>query len=136
MENKRIDFTTAKLAKEKGFDFYDTGGYYHINEGYSSGYSFCYSDVNEQTEGCLLCPDQSLLQKWLRGKRIDITVITDWRKGSRVYYVGFSFINDKNEIDIWFSKDEDKNKIEYSEYEDALEIGLFESLQRVPETVA
>ena len=68
MENKRVDFTTAKLAKEKGFDFYDTGGYYHINEGYSSGYAFCYSDVNEQTEGCLLCPDQSLLQKWLREK--------------------------------------------------------------------
>lgn len=136
MENKRVDFTTAKLAKEKGFDFYDTGGYYHINKGYSSGYAFCYSDVNEQTEGCLLCPDQSLLQKWLREKRIDITVITDWKKGSRVYYVGFSFVNDKNEIDIWFSKDEDKNKIEYSEYEDALEIGLFESLQRVTETVA
>lgn len=136
MENKRIDFPTAKLAKEKGFDFYDTGGYYHINEGYSSGYAFCYSDVNEQTEGCLLCPDQPLLQKWLRENRIDITVITDWKKGNRIYYVGFSFVNAKNEIDIWFSKDENKNKIEYLQYEDALEVGLYESLQRVLETVA
>ena len=116
-----VTFETAKLAKEKGFDFYDTGGYYHINEGYTSGYAFCYSDVNEQTEGCLLCPDQSLLQKWLREvHNIHITVTSisqeSWqshitRKGERL---GKSYTEDADT------------------YEEALEVGLLEGLNLIP----
>lgn len=119
MKEKTINFQTAKLAKEKGFE-------------YSWDVDFTLFDDDLYINS----PTQSLLQKWLREKRIDITVITDWKKGKRVYYVGFSFVNTKNEIDIWFSKDENKNKIEYSEYEYALEVGLFKSLHRVSETVA
>ena len=127
-EDDLVTYETALLAREKGFDIdcgwklrkLDDGTFTHTN---------C-SDLGVEQ------PTQSLLKKWLREKRIDIMVITDWKKGSRVYYVGFSFVNDKNEIDIWFSKDQDKNKIEYSKYEDALEVGLFESLQMVSETVA
>lgn len=178
MENKIVEFNTAKLAKEKGFSMFnkdtkcaivDTRNYdvqrfsFYID---TTNQDVCrlYDDVIKRAvvlkkdvgtnssefnglipyyEGKVnanihyyLAPNQSVLQKWLRDKCIDISVITDWKQGKRIYYVGFSFVNTKNEIDIWFSKDEDKNKIEYSEYEDALEVGLFESLQRVSETVA
>ena len=127
MENKRVNFTTAKLAKEKGFDFYDTGGYYHINEGYSSGYAFCYSDVNEQTDGCLLCPDQSLLQKWLREKHQLFICVKHKITGSvEKPIVEFTYNGNNGE---WNSK-------YYSTYEDALEVALFECLHRVSETVA
>jgi hypothetical protein len=119
MEEKTIKFQTAKLAKEKGFE-------------YSWDVDFSLFDDDLYINS----PTQSFVQKWLREKRIDITIITDWKKGKRIYYVGFSFVNDKNQVDIWFSKDDDKNKIEYSDYEDALEVGLYECLQRVPETVA
>lgn len=119
MEEKTIKIQTAKLAKKKGFE-------------YSWGVDFSLFDDDLYINS----PTQSLVQKWLREKRIDITVITDWKKGKRIYYVGFSFVNDKNQVDIWFSKDDDKNKIEYSDYEDALEVGLYECLQIVPETVS
>lgn len=128
LDDDLVTYETALLAKNKGFDIdcgwklrkLDDGTFTHTN---------C-SDLGVEQ------PTQSLLKKWLREKRMDITVITDWKKGKRIYYVGISFVNDKNEIDIWFSKDENKNKIEYSVYEDALEVGLFECLQRVSETVA
>ena len=127
MENKRVTFNTAKLAKEKGFDFYDTGGYYHINEGYTSGYAFCYSDVNEQTEGCLLCPDQSLLQKWLREKHQLFICIKHKITGSiEEPVVEFTYNGNNGE---WNGK-------YYPTYEEALEVALFECLQRVSETVA
>jgi hypothetical protein len=127
MENKRVDFTTAKLAKEKGFDFYDTGGYYHINEGYSSGYAFCYSDVNEQTENCLLCPDQSLLQKWLREKHQLFICVKPKITGTI----------DEPIVEFTYNgNDGEWNSNYYSTYEQALEIALVEYLQRVSETVA
>lgn len=112
MQETIITFETAKLAKEKNFDW-------KISKFYA------------EPPNAVKAPTQSLLQKWLREKRIDITVITDWKKAKRVYYVGFIFVNDKNQINIWFSKDEDKNKIEYFCYEDALEIGLQESLKLI-----
>lgn len=146
MEEKFISYKTAKLAKEKGFD--NKLLTYYKNDLEKGDYLFeeliknqtewisNFQSKYEYDKNISVAPSQSLLQKWLREKRIDITVITDWKKGNRVYYVGFSFLNTKNEIDIWFSKDKYKNKIEYSEYEEALEVGLFESLQRVSETVA
>lgn len=134
-----IKLETALLAKEKGFtdsviDYWEKRKD-NWEEEYPPSYDFGYGNYNKN-DYQLSRPSQSSLQSWLREKRIDITVITDWKNGNRVYYVGFSFVNDKNEIDILFSKDEDKNKIEYSDYEEALEFGLFECLQRVSETVA
>jgi hypothetical protein len=132
MKERLIKFETEKLAHEKGFtniqkvtkrftrEFVD-------NKGDGIGEYYYQDRIIDEN----VTPTQSLLQKQLRDKNIDITVITDYKKGCRVYYVGFSFVNDKNKVDIWFSKDEDKNKIEYSGYEDALEVGLFESLKTI-----
>jgi hypothetical protein len=154
MKEKLVSFKTAKLAQEKGFKFDESefedyeemalySGYYqyaitphnqHLKKDEYTSLPLHWLEFNHGGHECINNidqPTQSLLQKHLRDKRIDITVITDWKKGCRVYYVGFSFVNDENKIDIWFSKDQNKNKIEYSEYEDALEVGLFESLKTV-----
>lgn len=136
MEDRIVSVETAELAMKCGFDIETDKGYYKHGSENDFVKLLLWVNIEENKPDFGYAATQSLLQKWLRGKRIDITVITDWKKGNRVYYVGFSFVNQKNEIDIWFSKDENKNKIEYSEYEDALEVGLFESLQRVSGTVA
>lgn len=66
MKEKLIDFLTAVLAKEKGFNKVEVNSYFHLNEGYKLGYALCYSEVLNQTKTCLLAPTQSLLQKWIR----------------------------------------------------------------------
>ena len=135
MEDKIVSVETAELAMKCGFDIETDKGYY--KHGFENDFVKLLLWVNGEDGKPEFgyAPTQSLLQKWLREKRIDITVITDWKKGKRIYYVGFSFVNDKNQVDVWFSKDDNKNKIEYAEYEDALEVGLYECLQRVYETV-
>lgn len=155
MQETLITFETAKLAKEKGLQLGSERQYveYHKTykydgdathpESYKKGdvrLGSCSYIVNNR-DGIDFsnkyytlyeAPTQSLLQKWLREvHRTDITVITDWKQGVRVYYVGFSFVNTENKIDIWFSKDENNNKIEYSDYEEALEIALQEALKLI-----
>jgi hypothetical protein len=131
MEEVLVIFETAKLAKEKGFNAGCDGRWY-IEPGSDWKYSKQGLFKCDNTGDSIARPTQSLLQKWLREvHRTDITVITDWKQGVRVYYVGFSFVNTENKIDIWFSKDENNNKIEYSDYEEALEIGLQEALKLI-----
>jgi hypothetical protein len=124
ISEKLVTYETAILAKEKGFNIdcgwklrkLDDGSFTHTN---------C-SDLGVEQ------PTQALLQKCLRLKNIDISIIPNWKKGIRFYYVVFSFINENNEIDIYLNKDKNNNKIEYSEYEDALEVALFEALKKLP----
>lgn len=145
MKETLITFETAELAKEKGFDI-PVRNYVALSdksksiyEGFDDDYWGDNRIVNWNNgmplkpfgEG-LSIPTQSLLQKWLREvHRADITVITDWIKGERVYYVGFSFVNPNNEIDIWFSNDNENRKVKYLSYEGALEIGLQEALKKM-----
>jgi hypothetical protein len=136
MGNRIVSVETAELAMKCGFDIETDKGYYKHGSENDFVKLLLWVNAEEEKPEFGYAPTQSLLQKWLREKRIDITVITNWEKENRVYYVGFSFVNHKNEIEMWFSKDENRNKIEYSKYEDALEVGLFESLKRVSETVA
>ncbi|MEM7485050.1 MAG: hypothetical protein AAF348_07560 [Bacteroidota bacterium] len=132
MKEQLIEFKTAKLAKEKGFDWPVRYYYQHNIEG-----KLITSDLEEELSNCNDTPNypewsrstQSLLQKWLRKLHIDITVITNWLKdGKKIYYVGFSYLNKNNKIDIWFSK-KSGNKIEYPTYEQALETALYEGLK-------
>ena len=74
---------------------------------------------------------QSILKMWLRDKNTDITVITDYKKGKRVYKVGISYINKRNQIDILFSEDDNKTPIQYATYELALEAGLLSGLNLI-----
>ena len=144
MEESIVLFETAKLAKEKGFKWKTLDSFYKMTfeeiwKSNSREKHGEFIDWNTETisvpKNNISRPTQSLLQKWLREvHKSDITVITDWKKGVRVYYVGLSFINKTNEIDIWFSIADDKNKIEYKHYEQALEIGLQEALKLIETT--
>jgi hypothetical protein len=123
MEDSFVSFKTAKSAKEKGFDNIVCDAYYHINEGYSKGYAFCYSHIEKQSEDAILKPTKSLLQKWLREKyNIQVNVCSHILKGGRwgdyVAYVNNVALND--------ARDE-----EYQSYEEALDFGLFEALKKI-----
>ena len=119
MEDTLINYETAKLAKEKGFDF-------------------IYIIDNELTNHSLIT--QSLLQKWLREVHncfIDILPHRDgdsknkqWKSKKDVFwsvevdYYGKDFeINLTNNAD--FTQHFNKS------YEEALEIGLYQALKLI-----
>ena len=129
MEEQLISFETAKLAKEKGFDFIDVHSYYHINEGYSIGYALCISEVNEQTDGCLLAPTQSLLQKWLREKHFLHIVLIPTITGDMTYKIVDIQCNPQYEIER--PPYNDVCAYDFTTYEEALEIGLQEALKLI-----
>lgn len=131
MEETPITFQVAKLAKEKGFDLINVHDYYHINKGYNLGYALCISEAKKQTDGCLLAPTQSLLQKWLREKHgIHIFVIP---------CVPYSFSPNKDLDVIWIFTICKPLLVEYGcpvknefrSYEEALEEGLEQALKLI-----
>ena len=68
MKEQLINFETAKLAKEKGFDwkpdFYSAGNYYTKHGGFiKESLTLTY---NKRMSDFYLASTQSLLQKWLR----------------------------------------------------------------------
>ena len=118
MEDTLVSPQTAQLAREKSFK---CGKYVNLY-GSRDGIIETWKEVT---------PTQSLLQKWLREKQMDITVITDWGKKGRSYAVGLSYVNPNNEMDIWLSKEDDLTK-HYLTYEEALEVGLQQALTFLP----
>lgn len=121
MEEKLISLETAKLAKEKGFDW---------------PVRFCYDkcemlatyvpgeDKNYNNSAyCCNAAQQSLLQKWLRDvKKQDIEITTAGLSGNYYCFVpqtGWGYIYEGSEIK------------EFPSYEEALEAGLLESLKLV-----
>lgn len=119
-----ISFDTAKLAKEKNFRV-KTKKFYHLNNKID-GLPF------KPFGGCVAAPTQSLLQRWLRDiHQTDITVITEWKPTGRSYRVGLSYVGKFAKIDIWFSRDQYEIPISYNSYEEALEVGLIEGLNKI-----
>lgn len=135
MQEQKINFETAKLAKEKGFKsksiYYNASGdlvetptvtgndYIHTNNDFQS---FRYE-----------APTQSLLQKWLRDKHklyIDIQTVN----------FGFDVLVHKKEMMIFkdvivnsynVSKIRENEYDYYNTYEEALEMGLQEALKLI-----
>ena len=134
MENKLIEYSTAKLAKEKGFDEY---------------YIDCYDtkgniiplrlQASEIEKVYCPAPIQSLLQKWLREKhKIDIIIIVNYNQHKQIktYRCGIVYIkqlSDRQLIETFFIRPEGEKFlfIEFSTYEEALEIGLQEALKLI-----
>lgn len=146
-----VTFETAKLARLKNFNL-KVSSYYELSRSHQfipklhKPYKIDYTCLGDGILHNMIdrnhafaddaqwysAPTQTVLRTWLReNHNVDITVITNWIKGNRIYYVGISYVNDNNEVDIWFSKDDTvyKSKIEYKKYEDALEVGLQKSLE-------
>jgi hypothetical protein len=60
-----VSFSQAKALKEKGFNDVECIAYYRVSNGYTKGHGLCYSNVDSQTEECLLCPEQWQVVEWL-----------------------------------------------------------------------
>lgn len=125
MEERLITFITAKLAKEKGFDFdtckmevfvCDDDGNYCKDKSIHMGYPHT-TYIHR--------PSQSLLQKWLRDKhKIDVSPNKTIGSEGTWYYFDISYTNSHKKI---------KNSIcegSFS-YEDSLEKGLRQALKLI-----
>ena len=108
MEDTLITFETAKLAKEKDFEF-------KIVWEYILGFK-----NNHERDKYL--PTQSLLAKWLREKH-NIIVLVDYEGIDGYYYKYYYYINEVKKYNA-----SDKN---YITFEEAYEIGLQEALKLI-----
>ena len=129
MQEQLISFETAKLAKEKGFDFkvykeekiYDKLGYLLKPE-------------DEVFPGVEHFPasSQSLLQKWLRevhGINIFMTFKPNIKKWDFIPYL--MNMNAKEYIEYNSNYTKQNNERRFDTYEEALEIGLQEALKLI-----
>lgn len=135
MEENKVTFETAKLAKEKGFDIDCKNKYIETLEhtlemGRGGDCTFPYqaprilSSHSYDTWDIVHCsaPTQSLLQKWLREvHNIHITILR-YQKGK--YYLVSVVGNDENENENDFN-------VKYTYFEEALECGLQQGLELV-----
>ena len=112
MIEQLISFETAKLAKEKGFEF-------RVVWEYILGFK-------EDSERDKYLPTQSLLQKWLREKYNQHIYLFPLDKGKWGFENNSISIN----LDHIFINYMYEGK-EYNSYEEALEIGLQEALKLV-----
>lgn len=55
MKKQFVTYEIAKQLKELGFDE-ECFGYYHVNEGYTKGYAFCYSENTRTSDCSVLAP--------------------------------------------------------------------------------
>jgi hypothetical protein len=144
MEDTRITFETAKLAKEKGFN--ERGHYFYKVKSENDielygctkkqlvgfkGYAPIYHKVrdyhtNKEKLNAKLyrcsAPTQSLLAKWLREEH-NIIVLVDYEGIDGYYYKFYSYKEGNKNYDA-----SDKN---YNTYEEAYEIGLQEALKLI-----
>lgn len=137
MKDQIITFETAKLAKEKGFNF-NTFFFYEVStnirptEENTPQYNI---DNGEEHEGWLNYNDsgefvisastQSLLQKWLRDEHQKVVIII-YNKTKYGYFIhNMSCIYADG--DIW----EQCSDFMYRTYEEALEIGLQKALKLI-----
>ena len=99
-----IQYITAKLAKEKGFDEICLFGYtYQTNK--------LIKMINKNSEDILISsPTQCELQTWLRNKH-NIIVYIDFKQGEYPYY-------------HIITKDDEIVSNVFDNWEDALEMGL------------
>ena len=124
MEDTLINFETAKLAKEKGFNLSVLNEYDYINETVSvidlEEFSGDITDLldNHNRSRNYSAPTQSLLQKWLREIH-KIIVLVDW-EGTDGYFYKLDF---KSFYEV--AGNNNKN------YEDCLELGLQEALKLI-----
>ena len=65
MEKEFVPYELALKMKQLGFDE-PCWGYYDVNDGYSTGYAFCYSDRESQPEIGCSAPLYQQAFRWFR----------------------------------------------------------------------
>src|SRR3972149_10715226 len=128
MKEQLVTFPTAKIAKEKGFDWpcnsyiNKRDGYYLVDEKTYRGYSNYNSNINNTS-----LPTKSLLQKWFRDVYniyVEVYIARDIRNEYHICIKG------ENELFKNSQMLEDKylNTDVFNSYEEALEVGLYEAV--------
>lgn len=123
MKDQLISFETAKLAKEKGFD-YKVLNHYKGEELINNGKLYNFNSKEEQklwNIELISAPTQSLLQRWLREEH--------------KLYILYNF---RMKIKVWYCTilSEEENKVVGNfkgliSYEEALEEGLKQALKLI-----
>ena len=88
MKNEFIPYEQALELKELGFDE-ECFGYYDIDNGYTIGYAFCYSNVKSQLENGCSAPLYQQAFRWFRENQeyhIDLFVDDDKTFGFCITY--------------------------------------------------
>lgn len=125
MKEQLISFETAKLAKEKGFDW-------EVNKSYIQSKNHIFiQDIGQpwkSTHEQFDAPTQSLLQKWLREeKRIYIGMGFGRTAGSMKY----KFYAKYSDMNLSEQDRELRTTVWFKTYEEALEEGLKEALKLI-----
>ncbi|AGO48536.1 hypothetical protein Phi18:3_gp024 [Cellulophaga phage phi18:3] len=141
MKDELISFETAKLAKEKGFNWETLLTYNNKKlEEYASNYNLdvenvdevrlihLYYNFNGMGGNYISAPTQSLLQRWLREEYNFHIYIEPHNNKSGMDYTPYLIIA---KYDIQGSKSFDLEKT-ITSYEEALEIALQEALKLIP----
>jgi len=127
MREELITFETAKLAKEKGFDWQTRDGYHsdlQDNEFWESWDLYLSDHFKKRlvSQDVYAAPTQSLLQKWLREEyKIFLNSITGYDLGTR-----FQILYEEEGISF-----DDLYTNMFETYEEALEEGLQEALKLI-----
>jgi hypothetical protein len=129
MKEQLISFETAKLAKEKGFDWQTRDGYHsdlQDNDFWEDWDLYLSDHYNKRliSQGVYSAPTQSLLQKWLREvHEIHININTFYFEDLEKY--GYE-VEDIIHKDGWMVLSNTAGT-----YEEALEFGLQEALKLI-----
>jgi hypothetical protein len=135
MKEQIVSFKTAKAAKEKGF-MWKTVDHYRDMDCTHNGVGYNFNNPEEQELWSIeitSAPTQSLLQKWLRDVHNCYIVITP-----EPLTVGINFnfqvlFYNPNAMECWDDKSSGMygDNGEYPTYEESLEAGLQEALNRI-----
>jgi len=133
MKEQLIEFETAKLAKEKGFDWevlnhYNNELFYNDEFVNNKGYLFEDDVKNSELEPFeYSAPTQSLLQKWLRDEHDCLVEITTAGKDEHYVKVLLPDI-----MSPYFEPEQESiGDVDFETYEQALEAGLIEALKLI-----
>jgi hypothetical protein len=134
MEEKLIEFQTAQLAKEKGFDNILTSHVFDLQQEchYLDG---CSDYIHKKALNWTFRPTQGLLQKWLREVH-KLHIEVEFTDSTTQYYYEYSIVN-SNERDYCDASFTDSAKrihdgrFTFKSYEEALEEGLIKSLKLI-----
>lgn len=140
MEEQIINFETAKLAKEKGFDEECDYNYCLETYRFPTELNAIKGNVYKFRLGVIrnaCAPTKSLLQKWIRERHsihIEIKPIPFGEDGFKWIYefglMGISSLDNvsrRNTYSILVSKE----RVYFDDYEEALDDGLFEALKLI-----
>lgn len=152
MEESKIIFSTAKLAKEKGFNIITNDIFveeirvgeneFKILEFSNQSIHIDLYQFDTSWQKYFRRPTQSLLQKWLREvHKIDIRIVYERVFWHYVLYklpsekdIKFANSKEHQDGDLWLDSEMLNNEWylqEYNSYEEALEIGLQEALKLI-----